>query len=105
MSATGRWLSWAALAAATVASIVLAVVPSYGPSGESLVSREGPWIVGLLAVPVLLVVVGQMARRRGSEPAAVAAAVVLGLMVVLGSASIGLFYLPALVLIVLSYTK
>ena len=102
--AAGQWLGAAATAAALAASLLLAVGPAYEPSGDTLIEREGAWVVGLLAVPVAVVALGWIARWRGHRHAALGAAMLLGAFVILGAASIGLFFAPALVLLVLAVT-
>ena len=69
---------------------------------ESLVEANGVSVLGLLALPVLLAGVGLAAvgRRRRSILVAVMAAMVA--FCVLAAASVGLFYLPAAVALVIA---
>ena len=62
---------------------------------ESALEHEGASVLVVLAVPVLVSAMPLVYSRRG---VAIAAAVFLSALVVLGGFSIGLFYLPALVL-------
>lgn len=59
---------------------------------ESLVENEGIGAVAILAIPVVLAAVPVVFPRRA---AAIAVAVVLSVLTLLGAASIGLFFLPA----------
>ena len=69
---------------------------------ESLVEANGVSVLGVLALPVLLAGVGLAAvgRRRRSILVAVMAAMVA--FCVLAAASVGLFYLPAAVALVIA---
>ena len=62
---------------------------------ESLIEHEGIGAVAILAVPVLLAAAPVVFPRRA---VAIAVAVVLSALTLLGAASIGLFFLPAAVL-------
>ena len=59
---------------------------------ESLIEHEGSGAVAILAIPVLLAAVPVVFPKRA---AAIAVAVVLSTVTLLGAASIGLFFLPA----------
>ncbi len=59
---------------------------------ESLIEHEGIGGVAILAIPVLLAAVPVVFPRRG---VAIAVAVILSALTLLGAASIGLFFLPA----------
>ena len=59
---------------------------------ESLLENQGIGVVPILALPVLIVAAPAVFPRRG---VAIAAAVVLSALALLGAASIGLFLLPA----------
>ena len=59
---------------------------------ESLIEHEGFGAVAILAIPVLIAAIPAVFPRRA---VAVAAAVVLSALTLLGAASIGLFFLPA----------
>ena len=59
---------------------------------ESLIDNEGIGAVAILAIPVALAAVPVVFPRRA---VAIAVAVVLSALTLLGAASIGLFFLPA----------
>ena len=59
---------------------------------ESLIEHEGIGAVAILAIPVALAAVPVVFPRRG---VAIAVAVILSAVTLLGAASIGLFFLPA----------
>jgi hypothetical protein len=61
----------------------------------SLVSYEGLWVLGLLAVPVTIAMMAVLIPRRGVR---VASTALLWVFCVLGLASVGLFFVPAAVL-------
>jgi len=68
-------------------------------SGSATVlSVVGPQVLLTLLVPVLGAALPLAARGRAWQPLSVASAVVLAVFVALGSASIGWFFVPALVL-------
>jgi MFS family permease len=71
----------------------------------SLLETEG-WSVALpLSVPVLLTVGGLMAARFGVRSVLVVAAVLLAAFVVLGALSVGIYYLPAEVAMIVAIGK
>jgi hypothetical protein len=71
----------------------------------SLLAHEG-WKVALpLSVPVLLGGAGLWAARRHVRPLLVAVAVVLGAFVALGALSVGIYYLPAEVAMIVAIGK
>jgi hypothetical protein len=112
---------WAALAGvvlAVAAGIWLAVDPSFYQgvstttsasgvvttvsSGASLIAENGAWVIGVLCVPVALAAFGlycAVARRRVLLWAA--GLVLLG-FVLLSGFTIGLFYVPAAVLVLIA---
>jgi hypothetical protein len=69
---------------------------------ESLVEANGVSVFGVLALPVLLAGVGLVAVRRRRRPILVAVMVALVVFCVLALASVGLFYLPAAVALVIA---
>lgn len=105
------WLAAAALIAfvlALVASLVLLFLPVYSTvtttaSGTrtedtaTLWAVNGPWILIPLALPVLLTAAIALARGRGGLVVSMLCTLVLAAFTVLAIASIGMFYLPALV--------
>ena len=91
---------------AIMASLVLLLVPMYtqvkltsgGPeqvSHTTLVETVGPSIFVPLLIPVALTALPLLTRGRARTPVSVATTVVLVVFVVIGSASIGWFYIPA----------
>lgn len=96
-----------AVSLAVIASLVLLLVPVYTqaklkPGGSEKISHPtlletvGPSVFVPLLIPVVLTALPLLVRGRGRTPVSVATAVALGVFVVLGSASIGWFYIPAL---------
>jgi hypothetical protein len=96
-----------AVSLAVVASLVLLVVPMYtqvnvtsgGPeqvSHPTLLETVGPSIFVPLLIPVALTALPLLIRGRVRTPVSVATTVALVVFVVIGSASIGWFYVPAL---------
>ena len=104
-----RW-SRLTLAVSVVISAVLLFAPTHSTASceavaggpeicttgrESLLENQGIGVAPILAFPVLIVAVPVVFPRRA---VAIAAAVVLSALTLLGAASIGLFLLPAAVL-------
>jgi hypothetical protein len=96
-----------AVALAIVASVVLLLVPIYTqvkvtsggpeqPTHPTLLEINGPSIFVPLLIPVALTALPLLIRGRARTPASVAATVALVVFVVIGSGSIGWFYVPAL---------
>lgn len=96
-----------AFALAIVASVVLLLVPFYtqvkvtsgGPeqvTHPTLLEINGPSIFVPLLIPVVLTGLPLLIRGRARTPVSVVATVGLAIFVVIGSASIGWFYIPAL---------
>jgi hypothetical protein len=68
----------------------------------SVVQANGVGVLGVLALPVLLAVVGLVAVRGRRRWLLVVAMVVLVAFCVLALASIGLFYLPAAIALIIA---
>jgi len=69
----------------------------------SLLSNEGASVVIVVAIPVLLVALPLMLRgATASYRARVVIVVLLGVLVMLGAMSIGLFFVPTLIAMVVS---
>ena len=68
----------------------------------SLVEANGVSVLGVLALPVLLAGVGLVAVRRRRRPILIVVMVALVVFCVLAAASVGLFYLPAAVAVVVA---
>jgi hypothetical protein len=107
-----RW-SLVALVVATV-PVVLAWLPigtetsgdSLGTtttSHPSLVESEGASVLIVLLVPVVIAAIPVLLRHRAAaQPARIAAAVLTGIGVFLAILSVGIFYVPALVALVVA---
>ena len=68
-----------------------------------IVSNEGPGVLIVVAIPVLLVALPLLLRgAQASYRSRVVIAVVLGVFVVLGVLSIGLFFVPTLIAMIVS---
>lgn len=66
-------------------------------SHPSLLSNEGPRVLIVLLIPVLVVALPLLfGRHKRAQSARVGVTVILGLLVLLGAASIGMFFLPTL---------
>jgi hypothetical protein len=96
---------------ATASSPASPGVPVGAPQPEtrvthpSLIEIQG-WSVAVpLAIPVALAGMGVVAARFRWRPAIVALAVVVGAFVVLGALSVGVFYLPAEVAMIVAAVK
>lgn len=108
-----RLLQLAAFALAVAGSAYLAVVPVYsgswtdstgasGTASATLIEVNGTWAIVLLAVPVLITLVPLFARGRAWQVLSIAAAVLLGVVTILGSMTIGVFYMPALIVAIVA---
>lgn len=67
---------------------------------ESLLEVAGWGAAALLLIPVAVAAAPLVTPRRARRPVAIASASVLGISVILGAASVGLFYLPSAILLV-----
>ena len=96
-----------AVSLAIIASLVLLLVPMYTQvkltsggqeqvSHPTLLETVGPSIFVPLLIPVALTALPLLIRGRARTPVSVATTVALVVFVVIGSASIGWFYVPAL---------
>ena len=69
----------------------------------SLLSNEGPSVLIVMAIPVLLVSLPLTMRgETASYRSRIAAVVLLSILVVLGALSIGLFFIPTLIAMIVS---
>ncbi len=69
----------------------------------SLLSNEGPSVLIVVAIPVLLVALPLMLRgAAASYRSRVVIVVLLGVLVLLGAMSIGLFFVPTLIAMIVS---
>lgn len=64
---------------------------------QTLLETEGWSIVGVLLIPIALAVAPLLTPRRARYAAALGCTILLAAAVFIGSASIGLFYLPVVV--------
>ena len=91
---------------ATLGALVAAFAPTYTgcgttPSGGEVCGHEtsfavnGAWVLVVVSVPVLVAFVPVLMRRR---PARVVSAVLLWIGCVLGAWSVGVFFVPAAIL-------
>ena len=107
MAGSARGWSRFTLLSVLATSAVLTLAPIYATAScvsgdsspdvcttgrESLIQHEGLGAVAILAIPVLLAAVPVVFPKRA---VAIAVAVVLSALTLLGAASIGLFFLPA----------
>lgn len=104
------WIALAAVLLAVGAGLLLALYPVYQGVGETasssgavtsssdsatLVGENGTWVILLLCIPVALAALGLVASLWGRRVLLWVSAVVLLGFVILGGLSIGLFYFPA----------
>ena len=108
-----RW-NLIAVAVASLTALGVALLP-FGTSSStdvngvettsslSLLSNEGPSVLLVLALPVFLVAIPLLLRGDTAvQRARVSIAGLLGILVVLGAASIGVFFVPTLILMIMS---
>jgi hypothetical protein len=98
--------------AAFVAAVVGALVASFAPLGRSCTTRIGPflgetcrsvstfseegaWVLVVVSVPVLVALIAVVVHRR---PVRTASAVLLWIGCIVGLASVGIFFVPAAIL-------
>lgn len=86
----GRFIS---LAITVVASLLLLTAPVYS-GGQRLIKVNGSRVFGILAIPIVIAL-GPLVLPRLKIPAAIAMLV----FALLGGFSIGLFYLPAAIVL------
>ena len=108
-----RLLQWIALVLGVAASALLAFLPVYsGVTSDSngisietsatLVQVNGPSVLILLAIPITISLVPLFTRGRAWQPLSIAAAILLGIVVFLGILSIGIFFMPAMIVEVIA---
>jgi 4-amino-4-deoxy-L-arabinose transferase-like glycosyltransferase len=115
-------LGWTVLTAAVLAVAPLVTTESMGATSgsptvtrstdthatvthDSLVESEGAGVLAVLLVPVAVALVGSMARGRTTRHARIGAGCMLLVLCVLGAMSIGVFYLPAPILLLVAGVK
>lgn len=108
-----RW-TMAALGAAVLGALVAAFAPTYtwcsttaGSTSETCghatsFSVNGAWILVVVSVPVLVSLLPVLIRRR---PARVVSAVLLWIGCVVAAWSVGLFFVPAAILMTVAAAK
>jgi hypothetical protein len=112
----GRLAAVVASVFATIASVWLAVWPCFytgttaGPTGESttcssLIAENGAWVISYLAIPIVLTVLGFLALVARLRPLMWALAILLFALCVLAAWSIGLFYLPSAVALLVAAAR
>ena len=73
---------------------------------RTLVASEGPSVLGLLAVPVLVAAIPVLARRtRRAREARIGTAVALLVCAALGAMTVGVAYLPAVALAIVAAAR
>jgi 4-amino-4-deoxy-L-arabinose transferase-like glycosyltransferase len=116
-------LGWTVLAAAALAVAPLVTTESMGATSgsgtvvrvtettsstvthDSLVESEGAGVLVVLLVPVAVALVGAIARGRAARHVRIGTGCVLLVLCVLGAMSIGVFYLPAPILLLVAGVK
>ena len=107
-----RW-TLAAFLTATLGALVAAFAPTYSgcattSSGGEVCSHatgfavNGAWVLVVVSVPVLVAFVPVLVRRR---PARIASAVLLWIGCLLGMLSVGMFFVPAAILMTVAATR
>jgi hypothetical protein len=94
-AATGTVLAFAPVVSTASCSSTSSGISSCKSSQESLVANEGAGVLLVLAVPALLALVPVVARTQRSTLVAAGA---LTLATLLGMASVGIFFIPTVVL-------
>lgn len=101
-------VAWALAAAAVVLVVPLGTSVSIDSSGAStrssytLLEEEGPGLLVVLTIPVLLALAGVIGAVTQRAWSTTGAACLLSVGVLLGAASIGLFFVPAAIAVVLA---
>ncbi|WP_344094646.1 hypothetical protein [Microbacterium deminutum] len=104
-----RWLQVAALVLVAAASTVLLLVPTYESATtssngtetvttQSMLEVNGPWLLVVLAAPIVLAVLPVFARGRTWVVLSIVSATLLWVGVILGSLTIGIFFVPGAIL-------
>ncbi len=106
-------LTVAAFMAATLGALVAAFAPTYSGCGTTSSGGEfcghatafavnGAWVLVVVSVPVLVAFVPVLVRLR---PARIASAVLLWIGCVLGMLSVGMFFVPAAILMTVAAAR
>ena len=121
---TTRRLAWAAVAWTVLAGVVLLFAPTISVSSsgsmssvdsrtevvtttstETLLEHEGASVVAVLLVPVAVALVGALGDGPTARRRRIAAGWVLAVACVLGAASLGIFFLPATIALLIAGFK
>jgi hypothetical protein len=105
-----------AIVLATIASLWLVVWPcfytgtTFGPGGESttcssLIAENGTWVLGYLAIPVILTVLAFLALVARLRAVMWTLAILLFALCILSAWSIGLFYVPSAVTLLIAAAR
>lgn len=107
--AAGSYLLFAPLGTSSSSSMTASdggtVILDSTTSNETLVDREGTGVLVVVLIPIGLALVAALARRRWAMPTRIGAGVTLTVLCVLGMLSIGVFYLPAAILLLVAGLK
>jgi hypothetical protein len=102
-------LNVAAVAAALAVAVLLAVVPVYsvdssaaGGSSETLIEHEGLWVLAVVLAPALLAAVPLLLPATWRHTSLVIVATVAVLFVLVTGFTIGMFFVPMAILLVLA---
>jgi hypothetical protein len=105
-----------AISLATIASVWLAVWPCFytgttaGPTGKSttcssLIAENGTWVISYLAIPIILTVLAFFALVARLRTIMWVLAIVLFALCILAAWSIGLFYIPSAVALLVAASQ
>lgn len=107
-------LAAAAFIAAALGALIAAFAPTYSgcwtttPSGGMVCGHQtgfavnGAWILIVVSVPVLVALLSVLVRRR---PARIVSAILLWIGCVLGMWSVGMFFVPAAILMTIAAAR
>jgi hypothetical protein len=116
MSNRGRSAAVVAVVLATIASVWLVVWPctytgtTSGPAGEStacssLIAENGTWVLSYLAIPIILTVLAFLALVARLRAVTWTLAILLFALCILAAWSIGLFYVPSAVMLLIAAAR
>jgi hypothetical protein len=105
-----------AIVLATIATVWLVVWPCFytgatsGPGGESttcssLIAENGTWVLSYLAIPIILTVLAFLALVARLRAVMWTLAILLFALCILAAWSIGLFYVPSAVTILIAAAR
>ncbi len=111
-----RLTQFAAFFLALGATVFLAVYPTYSQttesadgarstSGQTLIEVNGPWVLALLAVPVLVAALPMFFRGPAWRTTSFVSALLLVGCVIAGIASFGMFFVPAAIAAVVAVVR